>query len=764
MKAFRRRVAGVAISIVLGATSGYAADLINLNFDGGPSVAKVGTAAIGNGPADFWNFYERRYVNGEFVASGTVEPLFGADGTLVGGRVEVFNAPGAWANGVEDRMYGAYVYPFDENPITIRFTGLPPGRYDLYLYGHGGPDADAANTEFEVVSGAVQYGRKATTQGPGWNTAVWKEGDQYVVFREVEVGHSVPLVIRAHAHGYHHPSVNGLQMLRHDASPSSSGIPVVQVHPRSQGVTIGDTVRLSVAAAGKEPLVYFWSHNGAILSGISAPELTLVDVTVEQAGEYRAIVANAEGHVVSEPATLEVLSEPLRLLELVGPPPTVEGRPVSIALRLIGDGVVGGGTLTIRFDPEVLTDPETTLAPILGNACTHLHRPAPGEWRLAFALPGMAVPAGDQPLAGIRFRARSIPADLITAVGLEMSDLSDATGAPLMSGTRVRGAQVSVVRRQLVGDVNGNGRLDVGDASLLMRFLVHLEELRAWDIGANDLNGSGTVDSGDVIRVLRDVVGLSGSRLSLANGGGALRTLSLLDASVPGLHGTSGWSLTLHPATAPVGGRLTVRIERENGFGPVSGLSWALRYPAQALRLVAARSVSRGAGGNAGPSTILWNSTLVPESGTPPGTVRFAVSGAGTGSLAEGNSEELEFEVLPAVASAASWPIDLQAIEYTREGYEMEASPSLRVQLHADADAPPRLNQPVRHGDGSWTLHATARAGVRCRVEFSLDLRIWSALAHGVAGPDGSLTLTVPATDGPGSRFYRVAVLEALED
>lgn len=61
-------------------------------------------------------------------------------------------------------------------------------------------------------------------------------------------------------------------------------------------------------------------------------------------------------------------------------------------------------------------------------------------------------------------------------IELEVLDLSDASGSPLRVGTLVKSAECSTLVRGMVGDNNANGRLDVGDATVILAFLTRLEQ------------------------------------------------------------------------------------------------------------------------------------------------------------------------------------------------------------------------------------------------------------------------------------------------
>ena len=70
--------------------------------------------------------------------------------------------------------------------------------------------------------------------------------------------------------------------------------------------------------------------------------------------------------------------------------------------------------------------------------------------------------------------------------------------------------QAQLLKRRVIGDNNGNDRLDVGDGTVILKMLTGLEEVRTWDVASNDLNENTKLDSGDVTRVLKSSVRLVG--------------------------------------------------------------------------------------------------------------------------------------------------------------------------------------------------------------------------------------------------------------
>jgi len=57
-------------------------------------------------------------------------------------------------------------------------------------------------------------------------------------------------------------------------------------------------------------------------------------------------------------------------------------------------------------------------------------------------------------------------------------------------------------------DMNKNGILDTGDATIVLRKVVGLEPTLPEDISIGDMNGNGILDTEDAMIILRKVVGL----------------------------------------------------------------------------------------------------------------------------------------------------------------------------------------------------------------------------------------------------------------
>ncbi|MCF7688574.1 MAG: SMP-30/gluconolactonase/LRE family protein [Cephaloticoccus sp.] len=94
----------------------------------------------------------------------------------------------------------------------------------------------------------------------------------------------------------------------YQAKPAAT--PIITTQPRSQTVTVGGNVQLTVIASGTPDPIHQWQFNGAAISGATSNTLTLTNVQAADAGEYTVVVSNDLGTVTSNAATLTVTATP----------------------------------------------------------------------------------------------------------------------------------------------------------------------------------------------------------------------------------------------------------------------------------------------------------------------------------------------------------------------------------------------------------------------------------------------------------------------
>lgn len=78
----------------------------------------------------------------------------------------------------------------------------------------------------------------------------------------------------------------------------------------------------------------------------------------------------------------------------------------------------------------------------------------------------------------------------------------------LISGTDGLLKAAIVEGKYVLGDVDRNGVVDIGDVTALLRYVVGLTGEESIDMSAANVDGNQSVDIGDVTRLLRAVVGL----------------------------------------------------------------------------------------------------------------------------------------------------------------------------------------------------------------------------------------------------------------
>lgn len=141
-----------------------------------------------------------------------------------------------------------------------------------------------------------------------------------------------------------------------------TGAPVFTTQPASQTVIGGQSVTLSVFAAGSPAPTYQWFRNGVLIPGVFDPTLVLPNVQDEHVGDYHVVATNSFGTATSTTATIFASTGRLANLSIrtalaasdrliVGF--VVSGGSKPLLVRAIGPALRPFGVAAAMNDPEI---------------------------------------------------------------------------------------------------------------------------------------------------------------------------------------------------------------------------------------------------------------------------------------------------------------------------------------------------------------------------------------------------------------------------
>jgi len=378
-----------------------------------------------------------------------------------------------------------------------------------------------------------------------------------------------------------------------------------------------------------------------------------------------------------------------------------------------------------------------------------------GTIRATFALPATAVPTGTQSVANVSFRTRSVPSTLATDLTLEILDVSRPTGDPITSGSFAQNGAAQILVRRVIGDNNANDRLDVGDGTIIQRLLTRLDEVRGWDITGNDMNANSNLDSGDVIKVLRVVTDLEPQPTPQ----GAVGTLSSAGLR-SGLRKAGPTPeqvvLALDKSRGQPGDLVTLQVRLRGSTASVSGASFTLEYPTNALRLINSQSQRAGA---MVPSSAVTLWSVAPSQTdyvVQSGRASAAISSATAWPTNEGVLAEFVFQVQESQTSEYRWPIQVNNVEVTPDGYDVQSLGTAETFFIGRNPSPASLNPASSDMTaGGFSLVFSGDAGAAYTIEVSSDLTNWTPLVT-LADENGTVNFVDPGAQNWAQRFYRV--------
>ena len=189
-------------------------------------------------------------------------------------------------------------------------SGVAGVRYPIYTFNHSGGVC--------AITGGAFY-RPATATFPAEYAGRYFFGDfcagfirtlsppNYTTPTNFATGVSSLADIQVHPDGsLYYLARGGGDLFRVQYTADTA--PSISSQPASVTVAAGQSATFAVTASGTAPLAYQWQRNGANIPGATARTYTLNTSPADNGAMFRVLVSNASGSVLSNSATLTVLS------------------------------------------------------------------------------------------------------------------------------------------------------------------------------------------------------------------------------------------------------------------------------------------------------------------------------------------------------------------------------------------------------------------------------------------------------------------------
>ncbi len=493
-----------------------------------------------------------------------------------------------------------------------------------------------------------------------------------------------------------------------------------------------------------------WSRDGGVPKALVLDSSGGFSVANELLQVGSNTITLSASDAVGNKTTLErsVIWVPQRVLQIARAAEVQEGRRIVLPMTLSSDADnVAGLNFRVIYNPSFLTDPQLEWGSLVGQSVNSVNASIPGEVSGSFALAGVGLPTGPNLIATLNFRARSVPHATNVVVTPVIVGLGSPSGTLLTSGNATIAGQASIKPRRIKGDNNANDRLDIGDAVVISRLQVGLEEVRLWDRPLNDLNANGDLDNGDIIKALRTVVGLDPQPSPGSEGKRLAAVLGLAKVLVNTNDAMAIELLDGPKATVGQPYRVAVRLNRVKGN--LSGLSFTMKYPAS-LSLTD-KQVGALVPGDALP---FWNESV--------SQVSLAAIRSTAWANATGVAAVLTFVPSAAFSGQAEWPLKLEQVEITGSGFDVRPVDPVAVVIQSGGgtvNTPPQISLQPPKADGSMTLEILATSGATVAVETTGDLNTWVETQR-VTGQGNSNPVKLNLQTDPNvqAKFWRVRV------
>jgi hypothetical protein len=242
-----------------------------------------------------------------------VEITLSATTTPPTAGVQIFYTTDGTTVAVDPQLPGNYSQPFDlrrSSTVRVRarrqffeWSGETSANFNLVcadpeILPDSGMFLDSVEVEIQSQTQNAQI--RYTTDGSEPNENSTQYGGPFFL------KNSVTIKAKAFKNGYSFSQANTANF-----AVQNSFAPVVTRDPLSREVIVGGNILFRVEYSGVPAPQLQWQRNGIDIAGANKDTLALATVTLQNAGDYRAILSNAVGADTSKTAMLIVLPTPV---------------------------------------------------------------------------------------------------------------------------------------------------------------------------------------------------------------------------------------------------------------------------------------------------------------------------------------------------------------------------------------------------------------------------------------------------------------------
>ncbi len=252
--------------------------------------------------------------------------------------------------------------------------------------------------------------------------------------------------------------------------------PTITVQPRSQTNLVGDTLSFQVIVTGTAPLGYQWFRNLTPIAGATNLQISLHNVTTNQAGQYTVTITNVAGSVTSDVANL-VVNSPVTITTQPTNQVALANAPVSFAVVAAGAAPIGyqwlfNGNLLAGANAATFTIPSARPSDS-GSYSVVVSNVVNAAVSAPATLKVVTLPSITKQPQGLTALVGGTAAFHVTANGSEPLAYQWLFGASPLPGATNSTLTLTSVQANQAGDysvvvTNAGGQLTSGSATLLV--------------------------------------------------------------------------------------------------------------------------------------------------------------------------------------------------------------------------------------------------------------------------------------------------------